>query len=637
MGDRGDVAPGITAKLDVANYLSWSREVEYALRYRDLRGLVVPEDSEEAEVPLEVTPCKMRLHSASTERTALSGGSWDAKANDLAADDARAAARAQEDLAADQAVATIVAAQRARAEKARVVIMMSVKAHHGTKLRRHTNTRALWAALAEELKPKGSARAITLRRQLNAIAMEEGESLVRYFNRGWELVGQLGEMGIEIDDHHLLSALLAGLTSRFELTSAVMQNNRNLKLREALEDLQAADDRFALERAKRKRKSGKAAVPDGVALAAPTPASKAPARTRAKLSTEERMERYKDHTCYKCKEKGHLKRFCPNKYKPRQPKVAGDDEVGNAGLAMMARAPRSAIHVDEKAGDWILDSGASHHMCGDAARLINVRAASPVSVTIADGTVKRAGTRGTAVLTVQGPHGATTLTLHDVLVLPGIAMCLFSVQTAARRGYRTVFKADSVLVENAAGKVLLTGYATGGVYAIKTGANTDGRAAAAVGTVTDPVVGQAKGAAAAPVDAYVWHQRFSHAGIDSLMRTLDAVIGMRLDRSSLEGIRGAPCEPCIAGKMVWAPYFASTSVPTRVLAICHSDTAVPMAVPSPEGYRYLVNVINGYSRFKAVVPVKEKRHAKTVLMRVIDAWETKTERKVGVIRTDDGK
>jgi len=45
MGDRGDFAPRITAKLDVANYLSWSHEVEYALRYRDLWGLVVAEDS----------------------------------------------------------------------------------------------------------------------------------------------------------------------------------------------------------------------------------------------------------------------------------------------------------------------------------------------------------------------------------------------------------------------------------------------------------------------------------------------------------------------------------------------------------------------------------------------------------------
>jgi len=555
----------------------------------------------------------------------------------LAADDARAAARAQDNVASDQAIATAVAAQRSRAEKAHVVIMMSVKAHHGTKLRRYTNARDLWAALAAEFKPKGLARAITLRRQLSTIAMEEGESPVRYFNRGWELLGQLGEMGIEIDDHHLLSALLAGLTPRFELTAEVMQNNRHLTLREALEDLQAASDRFALERAKGKRKSSKAAASDGVALAAATPAEKAPTRTRVKMSAEERADRFKNHTCYKCQEKGHLKRDCRNKYKPRQPKGAVEEELGSAGLAMMASAPPLRVNGGCTTGDCIVDSGASHHMCGDANILTNVRETYPVSVTIADRTVKRAVARGTAVLSVQGPRGATPLTLHDVLVLSGMEMSLFSEQTAARRGFRTVFKADSVLVENAAGKVLMTGYATGGVYALKTGGNGDGHAAAAVGTVTDPVVGTAKGAAAAPVGAYVWHQRFSRAGVDSLLRTFGAVDGMDLSRSSLEEIRGEPCDACIAGKMVRAPCSASTVLPTRVLEVCHSDTAGPMAVPTPEGYRYLVNVIDGYSRYKAVVPIKEKGHAKMALMRVVNAWETKTEQRVGIIRTDDGK
>jgi len=62
-----------------------------------------------------------------------------------------------------------------------------------------------------------------------------------------------------------------------------------------------------------------------------------------------------------------------------------------------------------------------------------------------------------------------------------------------------------------------------------------------------------------------------------------------------------------------------------------------MVVPTPEGYRYVVNVIGGYSRYKAVVPIKEKGPAKTALMHVVTAWETTTEQKVGIIWTDDDK
>jgi len=59
--------------------------------------------------------------------------------------------------------------------------MMSVKPHYRTKIRRYTDARDLWAALAAEFKPKGSAQAITLRRQLNMMAMEDYESPVIYF------------------------------------------------------------------------------------------------------------------------------------------------------------------------------------------------------------------------------------------------------------------------------------------------------------------------------------------------------------------------------------------------------------------------------------------------------------------------
>jgi len=89
--------------------------------------------------------------------------------------------------------------------------------------------------------------------------------------------------------------------------------------------------------------------------------------------------------------------------------------------------------------------------------------------------------------------------------------------------------------------------------------------------------------------------------------------------------------------MVRAPYVPSTDAPTRVLAIFHSDAAGPMAVPTLEGYRYLISVIHGYSQFKPVVPLKEKGQANIALIRVLDALENKTGSEVGVFRIDDGK
>jgi len=62
-----------------------------------------------------------------------------------------------------------------------------------------------------------------------------------------------------------------------------------------------------------------------------------------------------------------------------------------------------------------------------------------------------------------------------------------------------------------------------------------------------------------------------------------------------------------------------------------------MAVPTPESYRYVVNVIGGCSWYKALVPVQKKGHAKTALMHVFNASEKKTEQKVEIIWTADDK
>ena len=83
-------------------------------------------------------------------------------------------------------------------------------------------------------------------------------------------------------------------------------------------------------------------------------------------------------------------------------------------------------YYQRKTGDQIVDSSVPRDICGDA-NILNVPEANAVSVTIADGTIKRTFNHGAAVLTVQGPRGATQLTIHDVLVLPGMAMSLFMV------------------------------------------------------------------------------------------------------------------------------------------------------------------------------------------------------------------
>jgi len=278
--------------------------------------------------------------------------------------------------------------------------------------------------------------------------------------------------------------------------------------------------------------------------------------------------------------------------------------------------------------DWKVDSGASHHMCGDASLLSDLEECDPVTISVAVGQEVVVTSRGVAKLRVAGPRKPTTLTLNKVLLVPRMTMALFSVRAAAKQGYRTEFSDRGVQIRRG-GKVILSGHTRGGIYSL-TLLGTRGES-----SKTSP---SGTAAAAEEVGADIWHRRFCHLGVDMLQHTIDKVDGIDLSRSSLDVLKGRTCEPCNVGKMVRQPFKAADGErTTRALQLVHSDAAGKMGVPMPKENEYLVSVIDYFTRYKALVPVRTKGQAKDVIMQVVNLWENQTGYKVQAIRTDDGK
>lgn len=234
-----------------------------------------------------------------------------------------------------------------------------------------------------------------------------------------------------------------------------------------------------------------------------------------------------------------------------------------------------------------------------------------------------ATSHGVARLRVAGPGKPTTLKLKKVLLVPGMTM-----ELAAKQGYRTEFSDCGVHIRRR-GKIILSGHTRGGIYSL----TLLGTAAA---TTATPSTGTA--AAAADVSADTWHRRYCHLGVDMLKHTIDKVDGIDLSRSSLDALKERTCEPCNVGKMVRQQFVSAVGErTTRALQLVHSDAAGKMGVPTPKGNEYQVCVIDDYTRYKALVPVRAKGQAKDVVMQVVNLWENQTGYKVQAIRNDDGK
>ena len=507
--------------MDVDNFMAWSHEIEYLLRFHDLWGLVVPENHPKAEtqiassaigpMPGMQTRSGLTLGARKTETDPDAQGSGSA-AIATEAGKVTAAALAWEKTAAEQ---------RQRCERARVIIMLNVRAHHSAKLRRHRTSRDLWAALREEFHPKRTSRGNARRRQLNSLKMGANEMPIRYFNRAWDIFALLQEVDITVDDDWLLGALLGGPPSKYEYTLTSMEELNDITVCKALAMLRAADvqaDRFAEDSKKEKGAE--------TALAAAAEEDQRPQR-----------DRYRNTRCHKCQQLGHIQRFCrsgketaktvatlPPVGEEEEDEVAtagmvtldrdqDDDEPGYAMLAFTTCAAaadeqgcalvgHSAAYLrsSELGQAWAVDSGASHHMCWAAMDLTDLYQGRGVTFTLADGIATRATTRGTAELRVNG----TKVTLHDVPLVPGMKIPLFSVRTASRAGFTTGFSDTGVIICQA-GNTILQGTTASGIYVLHL-QRAGGRAKALAASAVTPSLSQPTAtsadvvAAAPPVD-----------------------------------------------------------------------------------------------------------------------------------------
>ena len=110
------------------------------------------------------------------------------------------------------------------------------------------------------------------------------------------------------------------------------------------------------------------------------------------------------------------------------------------------------------------------------------------------------------------------------------------------------------------------------------------------------------------------------------------VTGMDL---SMEGSLG-PCDGCAKGKHPQAPFpKQAQNRADQILGRLHMDLQGPFK-QSITGLRYALAVIDDYSRLGWKSCIKHKSDAKDKIIALITSLETCTERKVKIVRFDNG-
>ncbi|GJW97753.1 retrovirus-related pol polyprotein from transposon TNT 1-94 [Tanacetum coccineum] len=263
---------------------------------------------------------------------------------------------------------------------------------------------------------------------------------------------------------------------------------------------------------------------------------------------------------------------------------------------------------------FIVDSGCTKHMTGNLKLLCNF-------VEKFLGTV-RFGNDQFAPILGYGDLNQGNITIKRVYYVEGLNHNLFSVGQFCDADLEVAFRKSTCFVRDLQGNDLLTGNRGSDLYTISLQETTS----------STPICFMAK---ASPTQAWLWHRRLSHLNFDyiTLLSKKDIVTGL----PKLKYVKDQLCSSCEMSKAKRSS-FKSKAVPSSKgrLNLLHMDLCGPMRVASINGKKYILVIVDDYSRYTWTLFLRSKDETPEVLKDFLTMIQRNLQAQVITVRTDRG-
>lgn len=307
-------------------------------------------------------------------------------------------------------------------------------------------------------------------------------------------------------------------------------------------------------------------------------------------------DKKKNTQCGYCKVKGHWWREC-NKRINEKGSSDGNNKFGRTKDVAFS-AELNLVSNETKSEIWLGDSGASQHMTFNRKWFSSFKQIDEkYPITIGDGKVLYAKGRGDILIKAAiSDDKWIEASLRDVLYVPELDKNLFSIGTAADKGFTIIYTADRCLIQNdgmtmAIGKRL----STNKLYKM-------------IFKVTSPM--EANSASSESIPLWLWHQRLAHVSTNTIKDMFTKQSSMELIRIKLSDQANVFCGSCAEGKQHKLSFQQSQTVKAKKSGTyIHSDVCGPMSVQSPTGSRYYINFKDEFSGYRQVYFMKKKSEA----------------------------
>ncbi|GJV88017.1 retrovirus-related pol polyprotein from transposon TNT 1-94 [Tanacetum coccineum] len=214
------------------------------------------------------------------------------------------------------------------------------------------------------------------------------------------------------------------------------------------------------------------------------------------------------------------------------------------------------------------------------------------------------------------------VTIKRVYYVEGLNHNLFSVGQLCDADLEVAFRKSTCFVRDLQGNDLLTGNRGSDLYTISLQETTS----------STPICFMAK---ASPTQAWLWHRRLSHLNFDyiTLLSKKDVVTGL----PKLKYVKDQLCSSCEMSKAKRSS-FKSKVVPSSKgrLNLLHMDLCGPMRVASINGKKYILVIVDDYSRYTWTLFLRSKDETPEVLKDFLTMIQRNLQAQVISVRTDRG-
>jgi len=490
----------------------------------------------------------------------------------------------------------------------------------------------MWAALQTYFQETSSNTKMELRDKFQSYKMMEGMKMDKNIAKIKEMLFEMEAVNLEVDDSEKLLGLLRSLPPEYQMVAYTLRTHKDMTFEMACARLKEAErtmfkpvyDEKALtanDRFKKSKKTGKSQ-----------------SGNQRGQSNSSGGNNSSQKTCYGCKKTGHTVTQCPDNpdrdikcnkcgkmgHRAKNCRTKPENYAqGHISLEdnMLAETHESAFVGKTKTdNEWIIDSGASQHMCNTKELFHELRELEePVQIRVGNDEKVIANHIGRVKIQTKINDETRIANLQNVLYAPKLAANLFSVSSCLAMGNKVIFSDQEVSIFNGNGALIGQGIKNRGLFTLQR---------------SQTVASNFKADATTSIP---WHSRLGHLGAQNIKRMQrdNMVIGLEGENLSLE----PNCGVCTQGKMMAklpTKHIDGGKGTTEKLQIIHSDVCGPIEPVGLNGERYFVSFTDDFTRRTWVYTMKAKSEVLQNFKTFVELVHNKGSQRIQILLSDNG-